>query len=179
MQDAIMRNERDSLEIVLRAESPIWIRTAVVGDVDKLCAYYSTLSRDSRYNRFMGAVSNFSKLAFDCLMQLRRAECFTLVAEWREQGCDVFIGEASYAFDRSKRCGEFAMSVADRWQGQGLGSALLSAVQLRAVSLGYLDLFGETLKTNEQMQSLARKAGFACSRAMDWRAVRFDKRLAA
>jgi hypothetical protein len=55
---------------------------------------------------------------------------------------------------------------------------LLSAVQLRAVSLGYLDLFGETLKTNEQMQSLARKAGFAFARATDWRAVRFDKRLA-
>jgi len=38
---------------------------------------------------------------------------------------------------------------------------LLSAVQLRAVSLGYLDLFGETLKTDEEMKNLARKAGFA------------------
>ena len=118
----------------------------------------------------MGAVSNFSKLAFDCLMQARRAECFTLVAECQEEGCDAIIGEASYAFDCGNRCGEFAISVADRWQRQGLGSALLSAVQLRAVSLGYLDLFGETLKTNEEMKNLARKAGFACTRSLDWRA---------
>jgi len=177
MQDATMRNEQDYGEIVAGTESPIWIRTAAVGDVDKLCAYYGTLSRDSRYNRFMGAVSNFSKLAFDCLMQLRRAECFTLVAEWHNGGCDAIIGEASYAFDRGKGRGEFAISVADRWQRRGVGEALLSAVQARAVSLGYLDLFGETLKTNEEMKSLARKAGFAFTRSMDWRAVRFDKRL--
>jgi RimJ/RimL family protein N-acetyltransferase len=172
-----MANERELGEIVAGVERPIWIRTAVVGDVDKLCAYYGSLSRDSRYNRFMGAVCNFSKLAFDCLMQVRRAECFTLVAECQEEGCDAIIGEASYAFDCGNRCGEFAISVADRWQRQGLGSALLSAVQLRAVSLGYLDLFGETLKTNEKMKNLARKAGFACTRSLDWRAVRFDKRL--
>jgi GNAT superfamily N-acetyltransferase len=172
-----MRHEPEYGEIVAGVESPIWIRTAVVGDVGKLCAYYGTLSRDSRYNRFMGAVSNFSKLAFDCLMQARRAECFTLVAECQEEGCDAIIGEASYAFDCGNRCGEFAISVADRWQRQGLGSALLSAVQLRAVSLGYLDLFGEMLKTNEEMKNLARKAGFACTRSLDWRAVRFDKRL--
>jgi RimJ/RimL family protein N-acetyltransferase len=178
MQDAQMKNETEYGDIVAGTESPIWIRTAAVGDVDKLCSYFATLSHDSRYNRFMGAVTNFSKVAFDCLMQVRRAECFTLVAEWREQGCDAIIGEASYAFDSTRRGGEFAISVADRWQRQGLGWALLSAVQLRAISLGYFDLFGETLKTNEEMQSLARKAGFAFSRSLDWRAVRLDKRLA-
>jgi len=172
-----MRREPEYGEIVAGAESPIWIRTAVVGDVDKLCAYYGSLSRYSRYNRFMGPVCNFSKLAFDCLMQRRRAECFTLVAERQDQGCDAIIGEASYAFDRVRCSGEFAISAADRWRCQGLGWALLSAVQLRAVSLGYLDLFGETLKTNEEMKNLARKAAFACTRSLDWRAVRFDKRL--
>ena len=173
-----MRHEAERNDIVRGTESPVWIRTAVVGDVDKLCAYYGTLSRDSRYNRFMGAVSNLSKLAFDCLMQVRRAECFTFVAACQEQGSEAIIGEASYAFDRTHCRGEFALSVADRWQRQGLGSALLSAVQLRAVSLGHLDLFGETLKTNEEMKSLARKAGFAFTQSLDWRAVRFDKHLA-
>ncbi len=170
-----MRSELGVGEIV--AGAPVWIRTAVPGDVDKLCAHFETLSRDSRYNRFMGAVTNFSKLALDCLMELRRAECFTLVAECREEGRDTIIGEASYAFDRTSRCGEFAISVADCWRRHGLGSALLSALQFRAVSLGYLDLFGETLKTNEDMKGLACKAGFAFTRSQDWRAVRFDKRL--
>jgi GNAT superfamily N-acetyltransferase len=173
-----MTNQRKCRDIVAGIGNPIWIRTADMGDVDKLCAHFATLSQSSRYNRFMGAVGNFSKLAFDCLMQVRRAECFTLVAECREEGCDVVIGEASYAFDRSTRRGEFAISVADRWQRLGLGMALLEAVELRAVSLGHRVLFGETLKSNEEMKGLARKMDFAFTRSMDWRAVGFDKHLA-
>jgi GNAT superfamily N-acetyltransferase len=126
----------------------------------------------------MGAVSDFAKIALDCLMQTSKADRFTLVAEWRRQGRDAIIGEASYAFDLDQRCGEFAISVADRWQRQGLGSALLCALQFRAISLGYLGLFGESLKTNVPMKNLVCKAGLAFSRPSDWRAVRFDKTLA-
>jgi GNAT superfamily N-acetyltransferase len=158
--------------------NPIWIRSARNGDVARLCDYFTALSQQSRYSRFMGAVDNFAKIASDCLTQSSRADRFTLVAEWLGAGHDAIIGEASYAFDHDKRCGEFAMSVADRWQRQGLGSALLCALQFRAVSLGYIELFGETLKSNVQMKSLARKAGFELARSSDWRAVRLDKTLA-
>jgi RimJ/RimL family protein N-acetyltransferase len=158
--------------------NPVWIRTAVESDVDKLCDYFEKLSQSARYNRFMGAVSNFSRIARDCLLPARRADYFTLVAEWREGGAEAIIGEASYGFDLMSGSGEFAISVGDRFQRHGLGSSLLGALQSRAVSLGYLDLFGETLKTNDEMKRLARKAGFALSRSPDWRAVRFDKKLA-
>lgn len=155
----------------------IWIRTAAARDVDSLSEYFGTLSQSSRYNRFMGAVDNVSKIAFDCLMRGWRADRFTLVAERREQSRDAIIGEASYAFDRETGSAEFAISVSDRWQRRGIGSALLCALQFRAISLGYFELFGETLKTNDQMKWLARKAGFEFTRSLDWRAVRFDKKL--
>lgn len=159
------------------ASNPIWIRTAAERDVERLADHFGRLSHRARYNRFMGAVSNLTRVARDCLVPARKADCFTLVAEWREQGREAVIGEASYGFDRLSGSGEFAISVADRFQRRGLGSALLCALQSRAVSLGYLDLFGETLKTNDEMKSLARNAGFAITRSLDWRAVRFDKRL--
>lgn len=155
----------------------IWIRTAAVRDVESLSRYFTSLSQPSRYNRFFGAVSNFSKVALDCLIHGWKADRFTLVAELREQARLTIVGEASYGFDRVSGCGEFAISVSDRWQHQGLGSALLSALQFRAVSLGHLELFGETMKTNNQMKNLARKAGFEFSRSSDWRLVRFDKKL--
>lgn len=159
------------------AVSCIWIRTAAPRDAQSLSEYFGKLSQPSRCNRFMGAVSNFSRIAFDCLVHGWKAGRFTLVAEWSEQGRDAIIGEASYAFDSEKRCGEFAISVADQWQRQGLGSALLGAVQFRAINLGYFELFGEALKTNYEMKNFARKAGFEFTRSSDWRAVRFDKRL--
>ncbi|TMK41901.1 MAG: GNAT family N-acetyltransferase [Alphaproteobacteria bacterium] len=164
-------------EIVASAASPVWIRTAAVSDLEGLSEHFENLSQSSRHNRFMGAVSNVSKIAFDCLKRSWKSDHFTLVAEWRAQGRDAIIGEATYGFDREKGCGEFAISVADRWQHRGLGSALLGALQLRAVSLGHFELFGEALKTNHEMTNLARKAGFAFTRSLDWRAVRFDKRL--
>jgi RimJ/RimL family protein N-acetyltransferase len=158
---------------------PIRVRTATVHDVDSLSDHFRALSESSRYNRFMGAVGNVAKLAHDCLAERRSGHRFTLVAETCADAGHRIVGEASYVFDRDAGWGEFAISVADRWQRRGLGAALLAAVQTRAVSLGYLDLFGETLKTNEEMRRLARRAGFAATRASDWRAVRFDKRLGA
>jgi RimJ/RimL family protein N-acetyltransferase len=161
------------------AERPdrVWIRTAAARDVEGLTEYFGNLSQPSRYNRFMGVVNNFSKIAIDCLIHRWKADRFTLVAEIRQQSRNAIIGEASYAFDRDNRCGEFAISVSDRWQHRGLGSALLCALQFRAISLGYFELFGETLKTNDQMKGLARRAGFEFTRSLDWRAVRFDKKL--
>lgn len=164
-------------ELPAQAPNRIWIRTATAWDVESLGEHFRTLSNPSRYNRFTGAVSDFSKIAFDCVVQGREAERFTLVAELREGARESIIGEACYALDSEAKCGEFAISVADRWQSQGLGSALLCAVQARAISLGHFKLFGESLKSNDQMKGLARKAGFAFSRALDWRTVRFDKRL--
>jgi RimJ/RimL family protein N-acetyltransferase len=164
-------------ELSAEASNRIWIRTATAWDVESLGEHFRTLSHPSRYNRFMGAVSNFSKIAFDCLVQGREADRFTLVAELREGARESIVGEVSYAFDNEAKCGEFAISVADRWQNQGLGSALLCAAQSRAVSLGHFELYGESLKSNDQMKALARKAGFEFSRALDWRAVRFDKSL--
>jgi hypothetical protein len=172
-----MRNSFWPTEIAARAANPVWIRTAAVSDLENLSEYFRNLSHPSRHNRFMGAVSNVSKIAFDCLNDGWKPDRFTLVAELREQGRDTIIAESSYGFDREKACGEFAISVADRWQHRGLGSALLCALQFRAISLGHFELFGETLRTNEEMKNLARNAGFEFTNSLDWRAVRFDKRL--
>lgn len=155
----------------------VWIRTATVSDVDRLADYFGALSCAARYNRFMGAAASFTRMARECLTPARPSDGFALIAESREADGDAIIGEAIYGFDRRMGSGEFAISVADRYQRMGLGSAPLGALQCRALSLGHLDLFGETLKTNDEMQSLARKAGFEATRALDWRAVRFDKRL--
>jgi GNAT superfamily N-acetyltransferase len=157
---------------------PTWIRTACKDDVGPLADYFGRLSSTARHNRFMGGVGDLVKVARDCLMPVRRGDFFTLVAERCELGRGAIIAEASYGFDTREGRGEFAISVSDDFRRHGLGSALLAALQSRALSLGCPGLFGETLKHNEEMKSLARKAGFEFGRSSDWRAVRFDKHLA-
>lgn len=172
-----MRSALHRAETPVDARGAVWIRTAGVRDVEGLGDHFASLSQVARHNRFMGEANNISRIVYDCLVQGWRADRFTLVAEAQEKG-GAIVGEASYGFRPDEGCGEFAISVADRWQRQGLGSALLCALQFRAVSLGHFTLFGETLKTNEPMKCLAHKAGFTFSRSPDWRAVRLDKHLA-
>ena len=157
--------------------SRLHIRTASERDIDGLAEYFGRLSYPSRHNRFMGTISNYSKVAFDCLVQTRKADRFTLIAEVQHEARETVIGEACYAVEGGTGLGEFAISVCDDWQSRGLGWALLSALQSRAVSLGYFGLFGETFKTNDHMKALARKAGFVVARSDDWRATRFEKQL--
>jgi RimJ/RimL family protein N-acetyltransferase len=171
-----VNNPSSTAENSVEYPGGFWIRTAAARDVEGLTEYFSNLSQTSRYDRFMGAVTNFSKIALDCLIHRSNADRFTLLAELKERSGDTVIGEASCAFDRESGSSEFAISVSDRWQRHGLGLALLGALQFRAVSLGYCQLFGETLTTNVRMKRLARRAGFEFTRSSDWRAVRFDKK---
>jgi hypothetical protein len=97
------------------------IRTAAARDVEGLAEYFGNLSQTSRYNRFMGAVNNFSKIALHCLIHCSKEDRFTLLAELKEPSGDAIVGEASYAFDCESGYGEFAISVSDHWQRHGLG----------------------------------------------------------
>ncbi len=71
---------------------------------------------------------------------------------------------------------EFGISIDDRWQGLGIGSALLGNLECRAAAQGAVGVFGDTLRSNEAMIALARKSGFALVRHPDdWKLVRFEK----
>ena len=70
------------------------------------------------------------------------------------------------------------MSIDDRWQGHGIGKALLRNLECRAASFGADRLFGDTLRSNEAMIGLARKSGYAFMPTPgDWKLVRFEKHI--
>jgi GNAT superfamily N-acetyltransferase len=157
--------------------SPIHIRVAGERDVDLLVEYFRNLSRCSRYNRFMEQADNFPRVVFQLLAPKPAADRFALIAELQQAAGNLLIGEASFTAEPGAGDGRFAISVSHDWHGRGVGSALLSHLQSRAIGLGHYALFGETLKTNEPMKALAQKAGFAVVASPDWRAIRFEKQL--
>jgi len=55
---------------------------------------------------------------------------------------------------------DFAIVVADRWQGQGLGEKLMRSLMKAAVDAGIRVVGGITLTENAGMIALARKLGF-------------------
>jgi GNAT superfamily N-acetyltransferase len=95
-------------------------------------------------------------------------------------GIETIVGEARYGFVASTASFEFGLSIDDRWQGQGIGSALLRNLECRAAAFGAERLFGDTLRSNDVMMGLARKSGYAFTNSPgDWKLVRFVKHIAA
>src|SRR5438045_721244 len=83
------------------------------------------------------------------------------------------------AFRRVRRdAAEFAVVVADAWQGQGLGERLLKALLEHAGRAGVGRVAGVTHLNNRPMRALARKLGFAIARDEDPDLLRLERALA-
>ena len=92
--------------------------------------------------------------------QVDYADHVALVAEVFEDGRETVIAEARYVRGTDPSAAEFAVSVAEPWQGKGLARLMLGKLACRAAGAGVRRMVGETLASNARMLSLARKAGF-------------------
>jgi acetyltransferase len=72
-----------------------------------------------------------------------------------------FVAVGRYAPNPDGKTAEFALTVADAWQGKGLGRALLERLCEAARAAGYEALYGHILADNRDMLDLAARLGFA------------------
>ena len=159
------------------ADGAVRIRAANASDVDSLSIYFTSLSTTSRNKRFMGARADFAALAAECVARANHPDHLTLLAELRQQGRDTIIGETLYAYDATTRHGDFAISVADVFQRNGVGLQMMSAMERHASHLGHETIAAETARANAEMRGLAKKAGLRDTGLGDWQSVHLAKRL--
>jgi RimJ/RimL family protein N-acetyltransferase len=165
---------------VLRARDgrAVTVRFVEPRDAEKLQDYFRSLSARSRYNRFLGAMSELPHNVLDHFIHVGERDEFSVIATIKVGGFETVVGEARYAFHADTESLEFGLSIDDRWQGQGIGAALLRNLEYRAAALGAERLFGDTLRSNDAMQGLARRSGYAfVPNPDDWKQVRFEKRI--
>ena len=161
---------------VVRAQSgeAVTVRFVEPRDAEALQSYFRSLTTRSRYNRFLGAASELPPSLLEEFIHIGEADRFSVVATQWADGREIIVGEARYAFENGSI--EFGMSIDDRWQGHGIGKALLRNLECRAASFGADRLFGDTLRSNEAMIGLARKSGYAFMPSPgDWKLVRFER----
>ena len=165
---------------ILRARSgeALTVRFVEPGDAEELQNYYRSLSARSRYNRFLGAMSELPRMLLERFVHVGPDDGFTLIATMDIDGFETIVGEARYAYQAATASLEFGLSIDDRWQGHGIGSALLKNLECRAAAFGATGLFGDTLRSNDVMIALARKSGFLFSHHPDdWKLTRFEKQI--
>jgi GNAT superfamily N-acetyltransferase len=156
----------------------VTVRFVEPRDAEALQNYFRSLSTRSRYSRFLGAASELPPSVLEDFIHIGEADRFSVVATMLADGREIIVGEARYAFDSETASIEFGLSIDDRWQGHGIGKALLKNLECRAASFGAERVFGDTLRSNETMIALARKAGYVFTNTPgDWRLTRFQKQL--
>ena len=161
-----------------RGGDPVTVRFVEPRDAEELQNYFRSLSTRSRYNRFLGAMRELPRNVLEHFIDVGKAEQFSVVATMMVDGFETIVGEARYAFHAETSSIEFGLSIDDRWQGHGIGKAILKNLECRTASFGAERLFGDTLRSNEQMISLARKSGYAFTASPgDWKLVRFAKEI--
>lgn len=156
---------RDGTDVLLR---PIRAEDAAVEQ-----RFVRDLSPQTRHFRFMQEIhelplellARFSQPDFDQELSL------VAILE-HESGEEELLGMAGYTRDPGGNSCEFALVVADAWQGKGLGTALMMALFEAAREMGYLEMHAEVLATNSGMLELMRALAFHVTEHPDDSALR-------
>jgi acetyltransferase len=143
-------------ELVLRDGARLEVRPIRPDDVQLELAFFHALSDRSRYQRFMQQLPELPPRMLARFTQLDYDRELALVT--LHQGAFVAVGR--YAPNPDGTTAEFALTVADAWQGKGIGRVLLERLCGYAREAGYVALYGHILADNRDMLQLAAHLGF-------------------
>jgi acetyltransferase len=124
-------------------------------------AFVRGLSAETLYNRLLGAGLAVTAEGLHRLIAVDQVTHVALAATVRAPGGERIVGVARFALEVDPAIAELAVTVADDWQGRGVGRALLNALVRRARVAGVRTLFGDVFPSNISMLVLLQHAGFA------------------
>jgi GNAT superfamily N-acetyltransferase len=173
---SVLEHSRHTDHLRLRDGRTLIVRFIGADEGEPLQRYFRNLSVGSRHSRFFGAMSELPSGELDHFLHVGENNRFSVLATVVTDGHEIIVGEARYGFEAETGRFEFGISVDDLWHGQGIGTVLIGNLECRAAALGAHVMFGDTLRSNAVMISLARKIGYAFARHPDdWKLVRFEK----
>jgi acetyltransferase len=163
----------------LRELRGLRIRTLRPTDAEALQDFVRRLSDRSRYLRFFRPLPERPPWLLKQLLEADGLRDQVLVAVAPDAGGTRIVGLAQFALEADNSC-EFALVIADDWQGRGLGRRLMRALLGAAQAAGVARMRGDVLLENRAMLGLARALGFSVSPSpLDATALRVTRELDA
>jgi len=146
------------------AQPAVRIRPIRPADVELERSFVEGLSARSRYLRLLSG-RQLLPGELERWANIDPAREIALVALTGDGADEQEVGFAQCVLeDAAARRWDFAIVIADRWQGRGLGRRLLAELVRAAGDAGAATLSGITLVENRGMVALARKLGFSVRR---------------
>ena len=121
---------------------------------------FSNFSKQTQYFRFFGYIKDVTHDMLTRYTQIDYEREMALIGEIEEKGERKMIGVARIVHDHGNESAEFAIVVADPWQGLGLGAKLMDKVIEISKSHGIKRIYASVLKANETMIKMFRERGF-------------------
>ncbi|MBU6270228.1 MAG: GNAT family N-acetyltransferase [Betaproteobacteria bacterium] len=141
--------------------APWTLRAIQPEDADLLQAFTRGLSAQSRYFRFISALAELPARMLIRYTQIDYDRELALVAVAPGPAPrGELVGVVRYLLNPDAESCEFAVAVADRWQGGGVGGALMRAIIDAARARGLRRIEGHVLAVNTRMLGLLRHLGF-------------------
>lgn len=150
---------KDGTEVTLRPIRP--------EDEPMELAFIRGLSTETSRFRFFQIIKDLphESLVRFCNIDYDREMAF--IAERREGDRHVEIGVSRLILEPNKKHGEFAVVVADKYQGKGLGIKLVDMLIDVAREKSVETIYGIIMSENVKMVSLCEKLGFITRREQD------------
>jgi RimJ/RimL family protein N-acetyltransferase len=145
-------------EAVLRDGSRILVRPITTSDGSALKAAFERLSDDSRTMRFLAYKKHLTSTELQYFTDVDHVDHEALVATALDTG--EILAIARYVrLPSDSQAAEVAVTVADEWQGRGLGTVLLSRLADRAREQGIRRFEAQALSENRRVIGLLAKLG--------------------
>lgn len=148
------------MRVQLRDGRQVTVREILGQDKAGMLAAFQGLSVQSRYTRFMIPLRELSEAMLETATHPVPGRDFALVAVSGEGGADIIVAAACYVGTAGSDTCEFAVTVADAWQGLGLARRLLMLLIETATAQGLRCMVGDVLAVNTPMRGLAKSLGF-------------------
>jgi acetyltransferase len=148
------------------------LRPIRAADMELERAFVRNLSPQSKFKRFMGELKELSPdQLYDFTHPDHAREAAYVVIRSTAAG-EEQIGVGRYAAEPGAETCEFAVTIADAWQGKGLAKRLMSALMRDAKARGYKYMVGFVLAANTRMIEFCRGLGFSIEASADDATVR-------
>ena len=138
----------------------VQIRTMQPEDREHEQEFHRRLSPQSRYYRFHASMRELTPDLLEHFTHVDYPNEMALIATIDEDGDERQIGVARYNITDEPGTAEFAIVIADEWQGKGIGTRLLLDLRSCAIRSGITRLKASVLSENRRMYEFCRKLGF-------------------
>jgi acetyltransferase len=147
--------------VTLRDGTMLRIRPIRPEDAELERAFVHGLSEQTRFFRFFYQLNELTPtmLARFTQVDYDRELALVAVAQSPQEG-DEFVGVARYITNPDRESAEFAVVVADAWQGRGIARALMDRLIAAAKKRGLERLVGTVLRSNRNMLLFTAALGF-------------------